>query len=65
MNNYEALLDEANDTGLKVKELPLRSSDGRIKGNKIGIRKDIETVSYTHLLVFPSNIASLASRPKT
>lgn len=43
MNNYEALLDEANDTGLKVKELPLRSSDGRIKGNKIGIRKDIET----------------------
>lgn len=43
MNIYEALLDEANDTGLKVKELPLRSSDGRIKGNRIGIRKDIET----------------------
>ena len=43
MNIYEALLDEANNAGLKVKELPLRSSDGRIKGNKIGIRKDIET----------------------
>lgn len=43
MNNYEALLDEANDTGLKVKELQLHSSDGRIKGNRIGIRKDIET----------------------
>lgn len=43
MNNYESLLDEANKSGLKVKELPLVASDGRIKGNKIGIRKDIIT----------------------
>lgn len=41
--NYEALLDEANDNGLIVKEKPLQSSDGRIKGNRIAIRKNIET----------------------
>ena len=43
MNNYETLLDEANNYGLRVKEIPLISSDGRIRGNKIGIRKDIKT----------------------
>lgn len=40
---YEALLDEANNNGLIVKEKLLQSSDGRIKGNRIAIRKDIET----------------------
>lgn len=43
MNNYELLLEEAKTTGLIVKEKPLLSSDGRIKGSRIAIRKDIET----------------------
>ena len=41
--NYETLLDEAVNNGLIVKEKPLKSSDGRIKGNKIAIRQDIKT----------------------
>lgn len=45
MNKYEALLDEANDKGLIVKEKSLRSSNGRIKGNRIAIRKDIKTTT--------------------
>lgn len=45
MNSYEALLEEACDEGLTVKEKPLQSSDGRIKGNRIAIRKDIETTT--------------------
>lgn len=45
MNNYEALLEEACDEGLTVKEKPLQSSDGRIKGNRIAIRKDINTTT--------------------
>ena len=43
MTKYEALLDEANSKGLIVKEKPLQSSDGRIKGNRIAIRKDLKT----------------------
>ena len=43
--NYEALLAEADSHGLVVKEKNLVASDGRIKGNKIAIRKDIDTVS--------------------
>lgn len=45
MNKYEALLDEANDKGLIVKEKSLQSSNGRIKGNRIAIRKDIKTTT--------------------
>ena len=41
--NYEALLDEAYENGLIVKEKPLKYKDGRIKGNKIAIRESIET----------------------
>ena len=41
--NYEALLDEAHQEGLIVKEKPLKYNNGRIKGNRIAIRKDIET----------------------
>ena len=40
---YDELLIEADDTGLIVKEAPLCSSDGRCKGNRIAIRKDIAT----------------------
>lgn len=43
MTNYELLLDEACNIGLNVKEKPLCSSDGRIKGKRIAIRKDIDT----------------------
>lgn len=40
---YEALLVEADDEGLTVKEMPMRYNNGRIKGNRIAIRKDIDT----------------------
>jgi len=43
MTNYELLLAQAYDIGLDVKEKPLYSSDGRIKGSRIAIRKDIKT----------------------
>lgn len=43
MNTYEALLEEAYDKGLTVKEKKLQSSDGRIRGKKIAIRDDIDT----------------------
>lgn len=45
MNAYEALLDEACDMGLTVKEKPLKYNNGRIKGNRIAIRKDINTTT--------------------
>ena len=43
--NYEALLDEAHQEGLIVKEKPLKYNNGRIKGKRIAIRKDIETTT--------------------
>lgn len=43
MNNYEKLLDKAHKNGLIVKEKPLQSSDGRICGNKIAIRVNLES----------------------
>lgn len=41
--DYEKLLNEAYDLGLIVKEKPLLHNDGLIKGNRIAIRKDIDT----------------------
>lgn len=41
--DYEALLVEADKDGLIVKEKPLQYNNGRVKGNRIAIRKDIET----------------------
>lgn len=41
--NYEALLDEAHQEGLIVKEKPLKYNNGRIKGKRIAIRQDIKT----------------------
>lgn len=41
--NYEALLDEAHQRGLIVKEKPLKYNNGRIKDNRIAIRQNIET----------------------
>ena len=43
--NYETLLKEADSLGLIVKEKPLQYNNGRIKGNRIAIRKDIETTT--------------------
>lgn len=42
---YDNLLIEAECEGLTVREKQLKSSDGRIKGQKIAIRKDIPTFS--------------------
>ncbi len=42
---YDLLLDEALQLGLDVKEKPLVSCDGRIKGTRIAIRQDIDTRS--------------------
>lgn len=41
--NYEALLAEACDEGLTVKEKPLKYNNGRIKGRRIAIRKNLDT----------------------
>ena len=41
--NYEALLTKADSHGLVVKEKDLLTYDGRIKGNRIAIRKTIGT----------------------
>ena len=41
--DYEALLVEADKDGLIVKEKPLQYNNGRVKGNRIAIRKAIET----------------------
>lgn len=43
MMNYESLLNKACDNGLIIKEKALKYNNGLIKGNKIAIRKDIET----------------------
>lgn len=42
---YETLLVEADNEGLIVKEKPMNYNNGRIKGNRIAIRKDIETTT--------------------
>lgn len=42
---YNELLKHADTEGLIVKELPLTYNDGRIKGNRIAIRKSIPTTA--------------------
>lgn len=41
--DYETLLTRACNEGLIVKEKPLKYNNGRIKGKRIAIRKDLET----------------------
>lgn len=41
--NYEALLNDADAEGLNIKERPFRTYDGRIKGNNIYLRKNMDT----------------------
>lgn len=40
---YDDVLKEADNTGLIVKEKPLKSSDGRIYNNRVAIRRTIPT----------------------
>lgn len=39
--NYETLLKEADIQGLLVKEKPLKANNGRIRGTRIAIKKDL------------------------
>ncbi|MCB7320147.1 ImmA/IrrE family metallo-endopeptidase [Lacrimispora sp. 210928-DFI.3.58] len=48
--SYEDLLNEADQSGLTVKEASLQSNDGRIKGKRIAIRRDIPTVKKADVL---------------
>lgn len=48
--NYETLLEEADSQFLVVKEKPLRAHNGRIKGNRIAIKKDISTTQKACVL---------------
>lgn len=41
---YEKLLEEADGECLIIKEKPLKAYSGRIKGNKIAIKKDMNMV---------------------
>ena len=43
--DYETLLTRACNEGLIVKEKPLKYNNGRIKGKRIAIRKDLETTA--------------------
>ena len=40
---YDNLLDECVNLGINIKELTLRGSDGRCKGNRIAINKKLST----------------------
>lgn len=40
---YEQLLAHSDEAGLVVREKPLKYNNGRIKGNRIAIRQNIET----------------------
>lgn len=42
---YEELLEVSDQLGLIVKEKPLKYNDGRIKGNRVAIRKDLDTTA--------------------
>ena len=42
---YEELLMEADQQNIIVREKPLEESDGRIKGNRIAIRRGIHTAA--------------------
>lgn len=42
---YEELLIEADNNGLVTKEKDLQSSEGRIKGNRIAIKRDLPSTA--------------------
>lgn len=43
---YDDVLIDAEKMGLIVKEKPLRGNDGRIKGKRVAIRKDLPTLKH-------------------
>jgi len=47
---YEELLIEADEQNLIVKEKPLADNDGRIKGNRIAIRRNISEIQKKCIL---------------
>ena len=47
---YEVLLNDANTEGLSIKERPFRTYDGRIKGNTIYLRQNMNTVEKVCVL---------------
>ena len=47
---YDILLMDANAEGLNIKERPFRTYDGRIKGDTIYLRKDMNTTQKTCVL---------------
>lgn len=54
--DYTDLLIEADSCSLITKEKPLRANDGRIKGNRIAIKKDLPITRKTYLL-FRKNVS--------
>ena len=48
--DYDILLAEADKDNLITKEKPLKAYDGRIKGNRILIRKDMKTTQKSCVL---------------
>ena len=48
--NYETLLKEADSQSLVVKEKPLRAHNGRIKGKRIAIKKNMTTTEKACVL---------------
>ena len=50
MLNYETLLKEADSQCLVVKEKPLRANNGRIKGKRIAIKKNMTTTEKACVL---------------
>ena len=48
--NYTDLLEETTRAGITVKEMPFQAYDGRIKGNRIYIRRDMPTVQKACVL---------------
>ena len=43
--DFEVLLDDADAEGLEIKERPFRTYDGRIRGNNIYLRKDMDSTA--------------------
>lgn len=70
MNYYEKLVDSAVKDGFTILELPLQSGDGRCKGRRIAIRKDIPTLKkkadtlaeeYAHGVITVGDISDQSS----
>lgn len=51
MTTYDDLLIEADNNNLITKEKPLRGNKGRIKGNRIAIKKDLTETEKKCVLV--------------